>query len=684
MSSLRLVCALLLGAGVAPAQFTLEQVMGTSFPFEITSAPAANRLAWVTNGNGPWNIWVAEGPAFQARQLTRYAVEDGQEISELTLSPDGARIAFVRGGSANRSGEAPNPISTPLGAEQAVWVVDFAGGEPQRVGDGASPRFSPDSSRLVWVKGSTVWMYADGKSAPLVKPRGGASGLAFSPDGKRLALSASRSDHAFIGIYDFSTRAITWMDPSTDRDTTPVWSPDGKRIAFLRQPSDRSPIPFGARRSARPWAIRVADTQTGIGREIFRAGEGRGSVFAPVFYGPSIIWSRAGQIVFPWERNGWKILYSVPEDGGAAKALTPGEFEVEYLEPSPDGASLYVSSNQDDIDRRHIWKVPVGGGAPQRLTTGQGIEWAPVALSGGALGLLHSSATLPARPALRTAAGEIRELTDLPGEFPANSLVESKAVHFVATDGLQIPAQLFVPRDLKAGEKRPAVIFFHGGSRRQMLLGFHTMYYYHNAYAFDQWLVSRGYIVLSVNYRSGIGYGMEFREALDYGASGGSEYRDVAGAGLYLRTVEGVDPKRIGLWGGSYGGYLTALGLARGSDLFAAGVDFHGVHNWVRDIQDTSPNAKQLVEEFQRTAWLSSPMSSLDGWKSPVLLVHGDDDRNVIFNQTVQLVEELRKRNVEFEQLIFPDEVHDFLLKSNWLRAMHAAGDFFDRKLKAQ
>jgi dipeptidyl aminopeptidase/acylaminoacyl peptidase len=682
MSSLRLFCAAALGAGLLTAQFRLEQIMAPAFPFELASAASANRVAWVTNGAGPWNVWVAEGPAFKARQLTRYTLEDGQEISSLVVAPDGARVAFVRGGSANRSGDVPNPTSIALGAEQAVWVADFLSGETRRLGDGSDPLFSPDSKRVVWVKGSTVWTSVDGKEAPLMKPRGGASGRAVSPDGAKLAFSSSRSDHAFVGVFDFATQAITWLDPSTDRDLNPVWSPDGKRIVFLRIPSDRAPAPTGARRAGRPWSLRVADVATGTAKEVFKASEGKGSVWAPVSSGPSLVWAKSGQIAFPWERTGWKILYTVPENGGAAKALTPGEFEVEYVEPAAEGTALYVSSNQDDIDRRHLWKVSIDTGKSTLLTAGKGIEWSPAALSNGALAFLRASATAPARPAVRLVSGEIRDLVDIPAEFPENALVEPKAIHFAATDGLEIPGQLFVPKNLKAGEKHPAVVFFHGGSRRQMLLGWNPMYYYHNAYAFNQYLVSRGYIVLSVNYRSGTGYGMEFREALDYGASGASEYRDVAGAGLYLRNLEGVDARRIGLWGGSYGGYLTALGLARASNLFAAGVDLHGVHNWVRDIQDTSSYARFLVDEYQRKAWESSPMSTLDGWRSPVLLIHGDDDRSVIFNQTVQLVEELKKRNVEYEQLIFPDEVHDFLLKSNWLRALNAASDFFDRRLK--
>jgi dipeptidyl aminopeptidase/acylaminoacyl peptidase len=247
---------------------------------------------------------------------------------------------------------------------------------------------------------------------------------------------------------------------------------------------------------------------------------------------------------------------------------------------------------------------------------------------------------------------------------------------------MMIHGQLFLPPGLKSSERRPAVVFFHGGSRRQMLLGWHYMYYYHNAYALNQYLASKGYVVLSVNYRSGIGYGMEFREALNYGATGASEYNDVQGAGLYLRGRSDVDPKRIGLWGGSYGGYLTALGLARASDMFAAGVDLHGVHDW--NLEWTALVPGWDIEKDQRAkkvAFESSPMAYVKTWRSPVLLIQGDDDRNVPFSQTVQLTEDLRDQGVEVEQLVFPDEVHDFLTHAHWLQAYHAAAEFFDRRL---
>jgi dipeptidyl aminopeptidase/acylaminoacyl peptidase len=211
-----------------------------------------------------------------------------------------------------------------------------------------------------------------------------------------------------------------------------------------------------------------------------------------------------------------------------------------------------------------------------------------------------------------------------------------------------------------------------------MLLGWHAMYYYSNAYAMNQYLASLGYVVLSVNYRSGVGYGMPFREALNYGPSGGSEYNDVQGAGVYLRTRADVDPARIGAWGGSYGGYLTAMALARASDLYKAGVDFHGVHDWARELNIP------VTEPDYKIAFESSPMAFLKTWRSPVLLIAGDDDPDVQFNQTVMLADALRRQGVPREVLILPDEVHDFLLWRSWRNAYDASAKFLSRQLPLQ
>jgi len=321
------------------------------------------------------------------------------------------------------------------------------------------------------------------------------------------------------------------------------------------------------------------------------------------------------------------------------------------------------------------------------VTSGEGIEWAPHELSDDAgIVALRSTAKKPSHPVLVSGTGPRELHPDLrPARFPENSLVVPQAVTFTASDGMQVPAQLFVPRDIRPGDRRPAAIFFHGGSRRQMLLGWHYMGYYHDTYAMNQWLANAGYVVLSVNYRSGTGYGRDFREAINYGSGGASEFADVLGAGFFMRSRADVDPTRIGLWGGSYGGFLTAMGLSRASDLFAAGVDIHGVHDWNVGIRTFVPNYNSLEQpDSAALAFRSSPMSTIDGWRSPVLVIHGDDDRNVSFIETLTLVDALRQRGVHVEQLVFPDEVHSFLLYANRVAALQATGEFFERKLKSQ
>jgi dipeptidyl aminopeptidase/acylaminoacyl peptidase len=268
----------------------------------------------------------------------------------------------------------------------------------------------------------------------------------------------------------------------------------------------------------------------------------------------------------------------------------------------------------------------------------------------------------------------------LPADFPSAQLVAPQQVVFKSEDGWEIHGQLFIPKN--KAQNMPALIFTHGGSRRQMMLGFHNMYYYANAYAENQYLASLGFVVLSVNYRTGIMYGRAFREAPHSGMRGGDEYKDVAAGGRYLQSLPFVDKGKIGLWGGSYGGYLTAMGLAHNSDIFKAGVDMHGVHDWwmTRYGPGTyvgAPDAGQAEE----LAWQSSPNSAIDKWTSPVLLIQGDDDRNVPFTQTVDLAQRLRAQRVPFEQLVFPDEIHDFLMWKNWVRAYDAGAKFFDRVL---
>jgi dipeptidyl aminopeptidase/acylaminoacyl peptidase len=680
------------GGAAQQKSFTLEQVLSAPFPDDLTAAPAGGKVAWVFNDKGARNVWVAEPSGnsgeYKSRSLTAYREDDGQEIAELSWLLDAGSIVYVRGGDFENGGDYPNPASNAAGVDQGIWIVSLSGGAPRRLAEGHSPAISPKGDVVAYIYKNQVWqvkLSGDDKAWQLVHSNGKVESLRWSPDGSEICFVSPRGNHGFIGVYNIQSKSLRYLDPSVDRDTEPAWSPDGKQIAFIRFPANREAFMFGPKRTAQPWSIRVADVSTGAGHEVWKADEGRGSAFRGVPADNQILWGADGHLVFSWERDGWTHLYSVSTQGGKAELLTPGEFEVEHTSLSRDRSTVLFASNQDDIDRRHIWKVSVSGGPPSAVTSGTGIEWAPVLTSDGkAIAVLRSDARRPARPGIVIGSDKLEDLAPqaIPGDFPAAALVEPQQVILSASDGMRIHGQLFLPPSAKAGEKHPALIFFHGGSRREMLLGWHYMLYYHNAYSMNQYLANHGYVVLAVNYRSGIGYGMEFREALNYGATGASEFNDVMGAGLYLRGRPDVDPARIGLWGGSYGGYLTALGLARASDLFAAGVDMHGVHDWNLEINHFVPAYDPSADLYvSRLAFESSPLASIKTWRSPVLLIQGDDDRNVPFSETVHLAEALREQGVTFEQLVFPDEIHDFLMHKTWLAAYHASADFLNRKL---
>ena len=570
----------------------------------------------------------------------------------------------------------------------------------------------------------------------LVFDRGTASQLTFSPDGSTLAFISRRREsnqptHTFLALYNLATHTLTFPAPSTGNDSAPAFSPNGKQLAWLHTPFTSTPDYANPRTSSSPWSVRMLSLPDGKPFPFVEAvKDGAGSILPHLATGePRIYWTHpaedgAPRVLYFDESSGFLNLLARPFGGTHAgpldDAVAVGPFEVEDTNLSADGRTLTWASNNAstdplDADRRHLWQVDPSADdlKPAMLTHGLGIETQP-ALSGDgtALAGLVSNAYLPMHPALIAKDGSITPLhpESTPPTYPAATLITPQQVLFDSADGLHLHGQLLLPDQPAsavaavptaaaasasspvapdatpagaAAVKRPAILFFHGGPNRQMLLGYPALDYYSNAYAFNQYLVSQGFIVLSVNYRCGIGYGFDFQQCQGSGPTGAAEYNDVLAAAKYLQSRPDVDPKRIGVWGGSYGGYLTALALARNSDIFAAGVDFHGIHDW--NLEDDTSGWKRGSNTEKDTlaekAFISSPMADIDHWKSPVLLIHGDNDPTVAYVQTPLLAEALRSRHVHVEELIFPDETHDFLLHRDWLAAYTAAADFFQRTL---
>jgi dipeptidyl-peptidase 4 len=728
-----------------PPSPTIDQFLSPAYPQELVSAAKADRIAWWSYERGQRNVYSAAAPEFRPVRLTRFLDDDGVEISDVEISDDGSIVTFARGTQPNREGWVANPTSDPRGADRTLWAVRTSGGPAWKLGEGTTPALSPDGRTIAYSKEGQIFAYtiateprASGvtrgpaKPAPLIKAWGSNGNIRWSPDGTKIAFVSNRVDHSFVGIYDVRSHHVTFLGPSVDHDTNPTWSRDSKRVAFIRRPG----TPFGQQahqgagsignpdgpaynpliamrtgrggggRGGRGQAqepTRSDDTRPGLFSSAFRGGYTLSFWVADVAGGHAhefwhnsaddknfgsvnaIEWADADHVVFQAEPEEWIRYYSVRIKADSTEStpgmtetpvvLTPGNGMVENVSLSNDGKYLFYCTNAGDIEHRHVWKVPTAGGNAVQLTSGDSIETYPAALASGThVAVLSADAKRPQSIGIVPANGGVAKIVypTLPKDFPIADEVTPENVITRAPDGLEVHNQLFLPKGLKAGEKRPAIIFVHGGPIRQMLLGYHYMHFYHIAYAVNQWLATRGYIVMSVNYRSGIGYGKSFRTAPNTGGRGNAEYQDVLAGGKYLQSRPDVDPTRIGIWGLSYGGVLTAQALARNSDVFKVGVDLAGVHLWGSSLDPDN------------VAYQSSAISAIGTWKSPVLLVHGDDDRNVQFSQTTGLVQLLRAHNVPFELIVYPDDTHEPLLHKRYLHAFNRLDEFIGRYLKPQ
>lgn len=681
---IRFVALFLCASISAYPQALLEKFISHPIETGFASSSDGKTIAWVVNDHGKRNIMIKSGSEMP-RMLTDYQQDDGQEITQLNFSPNGLRLLYVRGGSPNRAGQNPNPASLAEGAEQAIYVKEITSKNlPAKITTGSNPVFNKiNAIKFLLTKGGQIYESSmDINATPklLFSARGTNTDPKFSPDGREVLFTSDRGDHAFIGVYNIEKNAIRWIAPDVSNDQNPVWSPDGTRIAFIRTPGTKvnelQNLTGGTK-----FSVWVADAATGKASKIWNSPSDDGG-FSQYYSSTPLAWTKSNRILFFSEHTGWNHVFSVNPDGSDLKDITPGDGEVENYTQDPTGQAIYFDGNREDINRRHIWMSDVTKGNPLAITSGESIEMNP-AFAGNDLYCFRSTYN-SSRSLVKV---DLTKKVSVPmtiqksAVFSPADFVKPEPVTFKSADGLTIHGQLFINRAVPG--KRAGIVFMHGGPVRQMLLGFHYGDYYINTYAFNQFLANQGYAVISVNFRSGTGYGKDFRRAKNQGPRGASEYQDVVAAAKYLQSLPEVEPAKIGLWGGSYGGFLTAMGLSRNPEIFKAGVDIHGVHDWSFRAREFSPGGGWGIGAADMDlAYKSSPSSDLSKWTAPVLFIHGDDDRNVQFQETTDLAEKLRDKNVPVEVLVLPDEVHGFLRYESWTKVFSAAKDFFDRKLK--
>jgi dipeptidyl aminopeptidase/acylaminoacyl peptidase len=376
------------------------------------------------------------------------------------------------------------------------------------------------------------------------------------------------------------------------------------------------------------------------------------------------------RVWFLSERDGWMHLYTLDvSDGSKPRQLTEGKWEITGAELAADGKKFYVTSTENHPGERHVYTLPVDGGPRTKLTTMTGSHEATVSPDESTLGLIHSYSTKPPEVFImpNKPGAQARQITTTPtAEWRAFKWIDPKVITFKARDGVDVYARLFTPEMIgaKRDPSRPGVVFVHGAGYLQNAHKYWSTYF--REYMFHNLLASKGYVVLDVDYRASSGYGRDWRTAI-YRHMGGKDLEDIVDGAKYLVSAERVHPQRIGVYGGSYGGFITLMAMFTTPDVFAAGAALRPVTDWAHYNHGYTSNILNIPQEDAEAYRKSSPIYFAEGLKGALLICHGMVDVNVHFQDSVRLAQrliELRKENWELAP--YPVEDHGFTEETSW------------------
>ena len=619
---------------------------------EAAGAAQAGAVSFIVQEGGGTSLYRAEAPGYLPQLVDRADMSE-PPLSGLAMSADGMTVSFSRHGAIAfaRRGE---PVCT--------------------LGSGAVGALSPDGEKLAVTGSAGVVLYR--LNAPCASVLAGARVLSdrpaigplWSSDSQTLAFEEPQGRARQIALFGLST-GLRRLDNHGALDVAPAFSPDGRRIAFLRLDpgtdavasltDEDPPTRFHLMRAD----LMLAELQTlwtSPGLDSF-ARQWRSRTTAPV------VWLDDQRLLFLSEHAGWLHLYLRTVDG-VLRDLHPGRCEVDGFALAPP-KEVVVSDNCDGLDRRRLRRITLNTGGAAPLSPIEGVAAFPQTFNRGQSLL-----------ALEDDGGGVNlRLIDAQGArfilAPNRPAPPPQSVTLAAQDGLPLTGQ--VRRPTGGAVLHPAVIFLHGGPQRQMLAGAPPQSFYARWGRIEDRLARQGFVVLALNYRGGLGQGRDFRRAAGAGRAGASELQDVLAAQAYLARQPDVDPHRLGLIGDSWGGWLAALALATHSDLFKAGVVAAGVY----DLSETGygPSLAPAEKAMARDA---SAAGHIDGWRAPVLIIHGDQDRTVPFSQAVEMAGALRARKVEVEFQVLQGSAHAPRTQNDWETAGQATVDFLTRQLK--
>ena len=571
----------------------------------------------------------------QSRALPKFELADRQTITDAAVSGDGKFAFLVMNERAQaRASQVPRYVSESAFTEEINART--------KVGD------TQDRRRLAVLNldtGAAFWAGLEGVSDPMAIPK--------PPFGDE-PRPASKPDPA-------PTRDVRWGSP--------VLSPDGRTAVVSVRAADNT----------ERWLATI-DPATGATKVLDRLKDDA--------------WVRDGgmgwlpdnqRVWFLGEHDGWMHLYTVDTASGQRQQLTSGKFEIDAVELSPDGKTFYIQSSEAHPGERHLYSLSVDGGPRTKLTSETGSHQGAIAPDTSTFGLVSSFATRPPEVFLmpnRAGATATRVTTSPSQEWTAYKWIEPQLVTYKARDGAEVYARLYTPEMVgaKRDPKAPAVIFVHGAGYLQNAHKFWSSYY--REYMFHHLLASRGYVVLDPDYRASAGYGRDWRTAI-YRWMGGHDLNDVVDGAAYLAKSHRVNAKRIGVYGGSYGGFITLMALFTSPDTFAAGAALRPVTDWAHYNHQYTSNILNEPQADAEAYRKSSPIYFAEGLKAPLLIAHGMVDVNVHFQDSVRLAQRLIELGKEdWELAVYPVEDHGFVEASSWADEYKRILKLFDTHLK--
>ncbi len=569
-------------------------------------------------------------------KLPAFELQERQSATDLMLSPDDTHVFVLV---AERPTAAKNTI-VPNYVTETGYTEDIPG--RTNVGD-------TQDRRLLGVlnlrTGKSVW--ADGSFAPPVVD-------ADKPSG-----TPSKAE-----------REIRW--------STPVASEDGKFVVASASSADNKDR----------WLVTI-DPETGKTKVIDalhddawvrEAGTGFGAPNVQFLPDNKRVW-------FLSERDGWMQLYTLDlsTDAAKPKQLTEGKWEVSSADLARDGRTFYITTSEAHPGERHLYSVPVDGGGRTKITSMVGSNQAEVSPDGSTLGLIYSYSNKPPEVFVmpNKPGAAAKQVTVTPTEeWRSFNWIDPKVITFSARDGVEVYARLFTPEMI--GSKRdpahPGVVFVHGAGYAQNAHKYWASYF--REYMFHNLLASRGYVVLDVDYRASSGYGRDWRTAI-YRHMGGKDLEDIVDGAKYLAAKEQVNPRHIGVYGGSYGGFITLMAMFTTPDVFAAGAALRPVTDWAHYNHGYTSNILNVPQKDMEAYRKSSPIYFADGLKGALLICHGMVDTNVHFQDSVRLVQrliELRKENWSFAP--YPVENHGFTENTSWADEYKRILKLFEENLR--